>query len=470
MVPAKQYASPPLTGRWATFGFVVLTLSILWPRYGYMKIGGSPAFSLFTLAVLLFLVTAAPLQTRSGAIPRALGRAAQAAPLLVASFASWLAWRYFADAFSAVPVRAAVSTARSDIYLTSLFLVGLVVGLRRGGLRGTLIVLTYALLVAEILGLVERIARMNVLLVLGIDFSAGTGAGKWHLITDPKWRGGSFRAQSIFNHPIVFCQYIVCAVPAALMVLQTSTSRRHRTVALAALILALPMIWATGSRAGFPALLIALTIYGIFYLRARMKPGVSASLTTVILILGALLAALAGFGVAQVLASGSNAQETGSTSARVYMFETARIALERSPLWGFGDGSALGIAGINEVGGVGTIDSLPVSITLDFGYFGLALFTVLFITAVTHFISTAIRNSRRGQGMEGLAIAAGLAGLMVIFLVLSIPDNISLVYYFIGLGCGAISLEPMRKARDARRPSPYAPTARDAAADQRFNA
>jgi O-antigen ligase len=130
---------------------------------------------------------------------------------------------------------------------------------------------------------------------------------------------------------------------------------------------------------------------------------------------------------------GGTADNLSSARIREIMVSDALTRASESPWMGHGDGTAQFLAGVTGPTGMATIDSLYLSILIHGGYVGLVLW-VAFMSAL---IMMAVRNALEGANAYvraiNSAIAAFLVGMGVGFSVLSIEDNVALVFLFAGM-------------------------------------
>jgi hypothetical protein len=117
-------------------------------------------------------------------------------------------------------------------------------------------------------------------------------------------------------------------------------------------------------------------------------------------------------------------------------------ALSESPLWGFGHGMALLKAGvISGHTGVATLDSLLLTISLDSGYVGLALFLIAIAVFTIKSSLTAVQL-RSEEGARVGMLAASVLALIATFVGLSIANNMTLLWLLV-----AIALPSFQKAK-----------------------
>jgi hypothetical protein len=405
----------------------IISTSILWPRYIFFHIAGLPSVNLFTLSAMgglyaigILLVASPALSYRTAAVFKAGG-------LVSAAAISWILWRYFSSALGTEPIYSLFSLTRELIYVGSFFLFGLVFASLDESRTWLIRTIVACGLLVGVAGIVEAFASHNYFVQFANAGPDGDLSGSLAGIAAEKIRFGAFRAQSTFDHPIVFAQFVAALIPLALYCVGRDTSKFWRLVALVALPIAVIALLKAGSRAGFGSVIAgSAMIATIFWLRTIAHGKFSKA--AAIVALPALIGALAiGYFVVQELALGRVQHEVSSSAVRLLMLKYGIAALTDSPLWGFGQGLALSKAGVVNIAGLATIDNYLLTIALDSGYVGLALF----LLTLALFSWKALTYAVREKGPDGLFVGACLASVLamaVTFSVLSILNNMTLLW------------------------------------------
>ncbi|MCZ4313847.1 O-antigen ligase family protein [Comamonadaceae bacterium G21597-S1] len=412
-------------------GLLLLTaLSILWPRYIYLHYPGLPSISAFTFSTMAALYTVVVLLIYSPGFSQRVSHQVASSRWLVMLASLWLSWRLLASLLGDQPAYSVVIYVRELIYLTSYLLFGYCLCSIDGGQKWLMRIIVLCALVTGALGVAEALTQHNMFVGFA---SAGDNAeleGNLANIALEKFRGGQYRAQATFNHPIVFAQYIAAAVPIVVYSILRETSKVWRLLAILTLPIAFAAIVQSASRAGIVSVAAAIASIGIvLWLRAITHGKVSRAFA--ILMVPAMIGAIGiGYYLLEELALGRTAQEAGSTNIRLDMLRLGIAALQDSPLWGFGQGMAVTKAGFSNSAGVSTIDNYFLSLAIDSGYVGLGLLIILIIA----FFIKGIRFSVAESGPEGLfvgACVASVAAIAVTFTILSIPNNMTMFWLLI---------------------------------------
>jgi hypothetical protein len=425
-------------------------LSILWPRYIFFNVGPisfNPQSVVVLASVALgvvSLVYSPQLSTRFWQLPLFHG-------WLGASLTAWLLWRIFAAMVGEFPLASTLLVLRDMAYTTSFIMIAGLVVCHENGERWLFRVLLGAAIFVVAFGLVESFIQRNVLIRYAAGGDSEAVAEAIKSLTIEKVRGGKYRAQSVFSHPIVFSQFVAALVPLAVAIFLGERSRFWRLGALLLIPFALAALYATGSRSG--AISMAATV-GLTLLIVWIHALGSSGMSRVVALLAAPFLALSlvfMYFAAQELTVGRTANEVGSTEARLLMLRLGVKALADSPITGFGEGAAVSKAGLSDSAGHGSIDSLPLSIAVNTGYVGVTLFLGLFaIYATSGFWLAARRRDR--DGLRLALITAAAVAVMAVFIGLSTSHNMTLLWVLMVVGCHQMKLlkEPRHNSLPAQ--------------------
>lgn len=245
-----------------------------------------------------------------------------------------------------------------------------------------------------------------------------------------KLRGGQYRAQGSFDHPLLFSEYLLVILPFSLVMVVHSPKLRKRMVAasliiMLGLLLSRSRVALAGSAVGVFVLLFIMLAQNAKGTQRNPWPLVISLLMLPVLLGGAY------FATTQLgqIAMGRTAGEASSTNARAVMLHDGSKLILESPLLGYGP--ALGGLELNfrNTEGVLTLDNYLLVMALDAGLISLALFVgVILATAYV-----AVRYSLREQGERFMfmqAIAAGAISFLVVKSVLGTGLNNMLLPLF----------------------------------------
>lgn len=402
-------------------------LSVLWPRYVYFSVGG-PSVNPLTLLTFASIVLALALIASSPALTARMAQLHRASKPIGSVLLLWLVWRFIGSLSGKYPFAASFDFFRELAYLTSFYLIGTIIACSADGPRILIRILLGCALVLGAAGLIEALQQRNPFVRFASGGATLSAIDALKVIAAEKVRGGSYRTQATFEHPLVFAQFLVAALPLAGYAAWWERSRFWRLVAIVFIPIGLFTLYKTGSRAGVACLAGSLAFLGIFgwvkLIGSRGYGKAVAFATVPLVFLGLAAVAL----LVEELASGRNRVEQSSSSVRLKMLSLGVRALEDSPVLGFGQGSAISKAGIlDPVTGTGTLDSLLLSTAIDAGYVGLALF-LLFVLLVVGKGTLAALRLRGEESARQIALVSALLAVFGAFITLSINSNLTLFW------------------------------------------
>ncbi|MGH6811193.1 MAG: O-antigen ligase family protein [Methylocella sp.] len=412
----------------------VVAISVLWPRYAYLPMGPLPNMTISFLAAAAACGCIVFRLLQGGSFRRRFFQPINAERTLVAMLILWYAWRVICDLLGENPSLSFFYTFQDATSLAYMFVIGAVVAADPTGRRFVFRTLILVTVIVCLIGVLESRTQRQILTMLGLNLGGLSSSALSQVLT-PTVRDGVYRARSVFAHPIVFGQFAACMAPLAWHVFRHDSSRMFRLFALAALALIPAAIYLTHARSGFVALAAAVAVtLGLIMIR-KIKQGGSGLVVAGVIAVTTLAAAIAASGLLEQLVQGRTTEEVESSAARQLMFERGTLALEESPVSGYGEGAAVFKAGNNSgvEGGV-TLDNYYINIAVDFGYLGLLIF---FVFAGVFFyrgyqLSVSPKANDEDAGIAG-SITASAAALLGTMTILSTPDNMSLFYFYVAL-------------------------------------
>ncbi|GLQ09189.1 hypothetical protein GCM10007913_11210 [Devosia yakushimensis] len=421
---------------------VLVFLLIAWPKYWLfptpLGIAISP-FSVLTLAMLaIFVFSLSEVRIRSH-VASTISRHRPAFLLYLV----WILWRLFCDIFGQTPQESIAITLRSVIYGESILLLGLI-ALPRPTTRRTIpFALLLALVVATLVGLYEWSVERTFADILGINFS---GLGAEAVVSASRqvtafYRDGAYRAASLFSHSIVFAQYSGAMAPLALHMCRFGRGIM-RLLGVAALCCIPVALLIAGARSGIVVLIAALGTYAFLTLLGGKATPKRLFISLAGLGLAVLLLAAPLQGLLDLLIRGDTVAEQMSTNVRAEMLSNGLRALEERPLTGYGDGRSPDIAGLIGRHNIRTIDNFYLSAAVDFGLIGLALLLGLLVAAIAT-MAAGIGNALSAveRNLQSAYLATAVA-ILVGQTVLTIPDNMAIIYLLLGLAATRASSSP----------------------------
>lgn len=435
-----------------------IVVSVVWPTYlSYRGLPGpavSPTRLVFwaLLAVWFFwLIGSAEMRASLAA------RLAQARPFVLL-LAFYLAWNIIAAVLSASPFVSLYAFVK--IIGGPVLMLLIVLSCVRDGrdIDRLLFAMVIAAVVAVLIGLVEAVKQKNLFyeLVPGLFPQGGEGELAWaeQLIRD-KSRDGRYRVMSTFVHPLTFGEYLALCLSLTIYLAAYARQGAQRLIAFLAVPLLVLGIYITHTRSTQVALgIVALGLVGTLGLRAmRQQRSFAVSILGYFALAAVPLVTLALGAIALEFSTGRTAAEAGSTFARLTMLKFGGQALMEQPLVGYGPGFAAVTLGILPGFTALTIDNYYLSVALESGLPGL----LVFIALMTYPVFKGLANSPRYPGVAGARIAVlavALAGFIVVKVVLSQPDNMTVAFLVIALLL--IALKPAGGTAGSQAPWPVA--------------
>lgn len=412
--------------------YALLIIAILWPRYFYLSLPGLPGLSAFVLYSMAFALVILPFALYSrNAIPPFL-RIIQRSPVLVGIFLLFVFWRMLTSAI-APPLSAETSWftfTRIFLPIGVYFIISAVFFMDRDIYRTSLRVLLVLIIIAGLGGVAEVEMNMRLLKILGLNESAAGGRIAKSFMNN-FYRDGSLRAQSVFTQPLVFGQFMAAIAPLC-VALFFNESKKWRTVAAIAFTFCLYSVFISTSRSALICSFVAgltfimLMLVNRFRYRWIMLAG---------LFLLLCIATISAFQLGEFAASVIGGTRTNVESAnlrQVMVAQSLKYASE-APVFGYGDGSAKWLGGLAIGDGLATIDSQFLSVLLHNGYPGLILWTSFLVVLIIMAVRNAMEGSSPVVRAVNSAVAAFVAAMMMGFSVLSIEDNMVMVYLFAGM-------------------------------------
>lgn len=436
-----------LPGRWVfSLLMLMVALSVLWPRYIFFSIGGPhvnpQTLSVFAgLAAVLFWMIYSP--AFSEKVFAVLFRNTRVGLIAVL----WLVWRLIAAAFGEVPLLSVFELLRETVYLSSFLLLGAAIASFENGTRALLRVLVLCGFAVASVGLVEAFLQRNPFVQFASGGDSQEVAGTLKTIMMDKFRGGAYRAQSVFDHPIVFAQFISAMIPLGAYFLFYEKGWFWRAVGLLIVPIGILAIVKSGSRAGVVSLAVAFMFLGfVVWLRAFGSRGFG-KVWAIVAVPASVFGLVLAYFVVQDLVLGRSQVEASSSSVRLTMLLEGVKALVESPLVGFGQGTALYKAGvISGTTGLATIDNYLLTVALDGGYVSLVLLVALVSVFAWRGGVAAVRRPGADGALIGFLVAAVLA-IFATFVGLSIPNNLTLLWLLVAATLSLIARAPTVQAR-----------------------
>lgn len=431
---------------------LALLFQFLWPRYLFFQFGGK-GISGFTLVAAALLVSAIMSLFIRHRLRSKVGVGVARSKLQVGLFVALWLWRFLCDVTVGGGGQAAFGTFLDLLYLGSWFISGVII-FADDRIRGYVpYAMLVAVLVATLFGLVEYQTGVPLARMLGFGNLSLDAAS----FTQDLSRGGANRVRSLFSHPIVYGQMIGGLAPFALFLLFSRRLGDKFLGALMALAIGVSLVLCN-ARSPLVVTAVAIVCFMAFYLFDLRR-----KLRLFLAMLGLMVAVAAmpiGLNMLDQVLSGRSAEEASSTTARTIQIDRGTTALRGSPIMGFGFGSAGEYAATRAGDGTRvSVDNYYLTVAVESGYVGLALFLALLMAMCLQglrAIYSATLDRARSLNCAALGTIAGLAsGLTVV----SISDSLSVIFQmggFLIAATGASVIARRERAATQRAASPDA--------------
>ena len=403
----------------------ILTTSIVWPQYVFFSVGGLPRINPFSLSAVIGLILILVMLVYYKSFSSRISALLAEIKAVVILFILWISWRVISNLLSDEPLVNNLELLREIIYVYSLFGYALFICQGKNGMQLLGRVIVASTVIVGLAGLIEALQGKNIFITFAGSEGTGEVGDAIATIVADKVRAGAERVQSVFAHPILFGQYLGSVAPVVLLAAVLDHSRLWKLMAYIAMPLIVIGVLETGSRAALMALMVSgIVMGGMLWLHlittSKKYRGMAIMAVPIILI-----AIFAAYGFSTQLLAGNTHTESGSTMVRATQLHYALEAIPKSPIFGYGLGSAVHIAGIKTSLNTMTMDIFYVSVLLDSGWVGLTLFIAMVLSLIILTLRYVIRSNGQNIYYVSAYFAAGLAVLVSLGAV-SMQQNIML--------------------------------------------
>jgi O-antigen ligase len=235
-----------------------------------------------------------------------------------------------------------------------------------------------------------------------------------------KSRGGEYRAQGTFSHPLLYAEFLIFSLPiTAFIFTQQQTNIRKYLLLFGIGIVVLALLLAK-SRAGLGALVIVsicgLTLLSIKQILLNKRSFIRFFLPAGIFLI--TIALLVAVGPMLWDAISGTRLEHKSTQARLYFLQRGLSLISLEPALGYGGAKEV----ITKMGVFTTVDNYYLAIALEAGIPALILFLLTYV----YFISIGVRlffTQENEKAHLALALTLSLIAFAVFKAILSVPYN-----------------------------------------------
>jgi hypothetical protein len=409
---------------------IALVFYFVWPRNVFLPIRVLPIKHPQRLFYLLFLAYAGYVALKCAPARQLLARGFGAVPWLTGLWLTLAVWQF-----------TSLVTAERPLALTGAWFVDLLVDTllyplailccpTLKDIRRLLAALLIAALVNCLMAIPETLLQHNLFeRFITLDIVDSEVANQ---LTASKVRGGNYRAQASFDHPLLFAEFVVINLPFAIALLLQRGRRVLGGLALGLLFVGLytshSRIALVAGAAAVAAMVVALIVRGAQTGRKNPWPLVVTFFALPVLIAGAIVVGL----LLQQAAVGRTQVEASSTAARLQMLYGGWRLIQEQPLLGYGPTMGALTLNFRNTFGVITLDNYFLSLALDSGLPALALFLLMLSVASWQYLKLAVTAQDRNVHVAAWVSFGALLAFIPIKAVLGTPLNNLMIFVWLG--------------------------------------
>lgn len=408
--PAVRFDSRPL--RWA-LAFFLLAYSI-WPQYSAFKVPGLPAVEPQRVVFGILIVWSFFLVVNNPAARQSLWDALLQSRVQALCI-GLIYFLYFArTAFADDVVFREFLIIREILTVVAMYPVALLAIRCRNDVKFIFAVFALMAIVVSAMAIVESLKGQNL-------FASWVPLNSAYAVwaTAERIRDGAYRAQAVFDNPLLLVDFLATVWPIALAVALTqSYSAICRAVGFFAAIAVPIALIKSGSRSSYIVLAIELALFVIVWAVVayrHKKAGALPFFVAFAFIGAAVTLAISADGLSGIV-MGRSTEEAMSTSARYVMLSRAWEDLAAGQLFGHGFGVAASVVGIKH-GPPGNwiyvLDNHYVSVLLDGGILALAAYLTFVVASFRCAFIEALRSASDYLWLS-LGAACSVAGFFVV--------------------------------------------------------
>jgi hypothetical protein len=453
----------PTKGMELMFSALIIGL-ILWPNYLALTLPGLPWITMvrltgFPMAFLLLISLSA-----SPAFREQIYTTTNATPFILRLFLIFTANEFISLPFSHNLADSINKVIIEQLNWTGVFLVSVYIFRKPGRIERYIFMMLALALPIIFLSILEA-EEQHVLWSGNVPSFLRVEDPSAQLALSSTVRGatGQYRTKATFSTPLGLSEYMALMTPFALHWAVGRYNIILRLLGLALVPTLYFIVRLTDARLGVAGYLVSLLVYLLFWSLVRWRRRMGDILTAAIVyaypsVFLAAVAATMFIHKIHVIVFGGGAQ-AASNEARSNQFRMAFPALLRNPI-GHGAGQS-GVAMGYGAGEFIAIDSYYISVALDYGVLGVALYVAIFAIVIGSAVTTILRAPPTDDREAGLLIplTTCLSAFLVIRGVFEQPDIHPMIFMMMGM---VIALIARAKANAAPAPAeaPGRPAAR----------
>lgn len=419
------------------YSFILyITSSLLWPRYVALWIPGLPSINLQRIATAFSLTMIAVSLLYGKWFRNEIFKSIKNNAIIWISIFTFVIFR-FLSIFSSQDTGTSTYQYINEIFVHVIFIVaGVAIGSDVTRARWFALTITICFYIATIIGAIEYILGKN----LFANFVDPTNAYvQWAL--SEKVRGGGYRSQSTFGHPLTYAEFASVGFCFAVYISSKTKKSFWKYLGITtAFLCATSAVITSGSRAGYGVFAVTASLIALApLLNAIFRKKLNLKMVTIWAFLSILLAIIFTAAALIIYEHGFGEKSYAiSNNARALMYERGLYLATKSPIFGYGLGMAADTIGIRSGNGVSqyTIDSLLLSLLVDSGVFVIISFFSVCIISTARSFSSAFKGNEENW-FFWYALGSSILSMLLFKSILSLPDNNFLLFSLIGLSvCG----------------------------------
>lgn len=428
---SQQSLSENLEKKWL---IILIATMALWPSYMLVKFGGLPALDarrvvagITLLATLYLVISRTPVRNQFLLLFN--GQIGVVTWLILA----YVGIRFISCFASVAPFYSLTQVFWEVLYYYSMFFVGAILFYRPQLQHLVMNVFMVLAILIGLFAMVEWVAQSNILIQFAPSNEEFSDLQKALEIS--RIRGGFFRAQGTFEHPLLLGEFSAMAACMGLSVILWKPKSMNQMLGLLTMLVAIISAVLTGSRSAFVSIPISMGLillvwfFGRESMRIKIKPASRKWLVSLCFVGVSILA----IPLLMFLIEGSSRSEAASSAGRFYMLQLGWESIKANPFVGTGPGTSGAVAGIVTGAGVGTLDNYFLAIAIESGMASLLILLAIFLYPVW-VIFNQLMSDHQLVNRTFLSSVMGLTIVtVVVHTILWMPYNLFFALILIGM-------------------------------------
>jgi hypothetical protein len=427
-----------------------IATSLIWPKYVALRPPGLPPINIQRLTNLIAISSFMFAMFSSNWFKKEIANSFNNAKAFWIFFGMLVFFR-FASIFVSTRLYNSIYTFTSDLFVHWFFIfIGVYIGSSYQNFMLFSKTIVYCFFINFVIVVIEFALGRNPFFQF-INTSDPSVA--WIMLD--KTRGGLYRAQSVFSHPISFAEFASVGFCFAVFMLSRikSIMRRYMAIFFAASCVS-AMVILSGSRSGYVAAAIAISLAAFSpLLNSLFRKQMNLETTTLwsfLIIIVTIAVSILGILVYDYTFGKYTSTSTAySDDARFVMLERTFDKLIESPIVGHGVSLGAELVGVEvhqsrSASSAFTIDSLFISYTVESGLFAVISFTALLIIGAFKTFKASFYGREEDWFML-YTIGLSIIAFALFKTILSLTDNNFLLFVILGISVSEVARSSMKQ-------------------------